>query len=207
MEPVDLPLPVVRRAQAPTDMSSLERDLRSRVDGEIRFDAGTRAAYSTDGSNCRQVPIGVVIRRTVAVPWGQHEPGRRVLQLRGGGGLEQVLQPSAFGGPGEPVLRGRAGHCPGRPEQATGRVRPAVRAPARHPSELHHQRVDRQQLVRFDGTGVRQGCRQCPPPGGPHLRRSADVGRADRRRRTGTADRCRGKAAGVVPGRLAALPD
>ncbi|WP_435211224.1 FAD-binding and (Fe-S)-binding domain-containing protein [Streptomyces sp. bgisy034] len=65
MEPVDLPLPVVRRTQAPTDVSSLERDLRSRVDGEVRFDAGTRAAYSTDGSNYRQVPIGVVVPRTV----------------------------------------------------------------------------------------------------------------------------------------------
>ncbi|MEV5911214.1 FAD-linked oxidase C-terminal domain-containing protein [Streptomyces chartreusis] len=65
MEPVDLPLPVVRRTQAPTDVSALERDLRKRVDGEVRFDAGTRAAYSTDGSNYRQVPIGVVVPRTV----------------------------------------------------------------------------------------------------------------------------------------------
>ena len=30
------------------------------VDGEVRFDAGTRAAYSTDASNFRQVPVGVV---------------------------------------------------------------------------------------------------------------------------------------------------
>ena len=30
----------------------------------MRFDAGTRGAYSTDGSNFRQVPIGVVIPRT-----------------------------------------------------------------------------------------------------------------------------------------------
>ncbi|MFG1664649.1 FAD-binding and (Fe-S)-binding domain-containing protein [Streptomyces sp. Y7] len=65
MEPVDLPLPVARRTQAPADVSSLERDLRARVDGEVRFDAGTRAAYSTDGSNYRQVPIGVVVPRTV----------------------------------------------------------------------------------------------------------------------------------------------
>ena len=45
--------------------SSLERDLAARVDGEVRFDAGSRAAYSTDGSNFRQVPIGVVVPRTV----------------------------------------------------------------------------------------------------------------------------------------------
>jgi FAD/FMN-containing dehydrogenase/Fe-S oxidoreductase len=39
--------------------------LRERVDGEIRFDDGSRAAYSTDGSNFRQVPIGVVVPRTI----------------------------------------------------------------------------------------------------------------------------------------------
>ncbi len=43
----------------------LERDLAEAVDGEVRFDAGTRAAYSTDASNFRQVPIGVVLPRTV----------------------------------------------------------------------------------------------------------------------------------------------
>ncbi|HVT66431.1 MAG TPA: FAD-binding and (Fe-S)-binding domain-containing protein, partial [Trebonia sp.] len=43
----------------------LERDLAAAVDGEVRFDAGTRAAYSTDASNFRQVPVGVVVPRTV----------------------------------------------------------------------------------------------------------------------------------------------
>jgi FAD/FMN-containing dehydrogenase len=43
---------------------SLARDLRGRVDGEVRFDAGSRGAYSTDASNFRQVPIGVVVPRT-----------------------------------------------------------------------------------------------------------------------------------------------
>jgi FAD/FMN-containing dehydrogenase/Fe-S oxidoreductase len=45
--------------------SQLEQDLRDQVDGEVRFDAGTRGAYSTDASNFRQVPIGVVLPRTV----------------------------------------------------------------------------------------------------------------------------------------------
>jgi FAD/FMN-containing dehydrogenase/Fe-S oxidoreductase len=45
---------------------ALERDLRARVDGEIRFDAGSRSAYSTDASNFRQLPIGVVIPCSVA---------------------------------------------------------------------------------------------------------------------------------------------
>jgi FAD/FMN-containing dehydrogenase/Fe-S oxidoreductase len=39
--------------------------LRHRVDGEVRFDDGSRAAYSTDASNFRQVPIGVVVPRSI----------------------------------------------------------------------------------------------------------------------------------------------
>ncbi len=39
--------------------------LRDAIDGEVRFDAGSRAAYSTDASNYRQVPIGVVAPKTV----------------------------------------------------------------------------------------------------------------------------------------------
>ena len=38
---------------------ALATQLGERVDGEIRFDAGSRAAYSTDASNYRQVPIEV----------------------------------------------------------------------------------------------------------------------------------------------------
>jgi FAD/FMN-containing dehydrogenase/Fe-S oxidoreductase len=45
--------------------SALEHDLRRRVDGEVRFDAGSRGTYSTDASNYRQVPVGVVVPRTV----------------------------------------------------------------------------------------------------------------------------------------------
>src|SRR5215475_841143 len=49
----------------PAAVRQLERDLAEAVDGEVRFDAGARGAYSTDGSNFRQVPIGVVLPRTV----------------------------------------------------------------------------------------------------------------------------------------------
>ena len=45
--------------------ASLERDLRDAVDGEVRFDIGSRALYATDGSNYRQVPIGVVVPKSV----------------------------------------------------------------------------------------------------------------------------------------------
>jgi FAD/FMN-containing dehydrogenase/Fe-S oxidoreductase len=44
-------------------MNDLDVDLRHAVRGEVRFDAGSRALYATDGSNYRQVPIGVVIPR------------------------------------------------------------------------------------------------------------------------------------------------
>jgi FAD/FMN-containing dehydrogenase/Fe-S oxidoreductase len=43
--------------------AALEADLRRVVDGEVRFDGGSRAMYTTGGSNYRQVPIGVVVPR------------------------------------------------------------------------------------------------------------------------------------------------
>src|SRR5262249_3201938 len=46
--------------------AGLEAELRQCVQGEVRFDEGSRALYATDGSNYRQVPIGVVIPQTVA---------------------------------------------------------------------------------------------------------------------------------------------
>jgi FAD/FMN-containing dehydrogenase len=46
------------------DKKLLEIELKEAVSGEVRFDSGSRAAYATDGSNYRQVPIGVVIPKT-----------------------------------------------------------------------------------------------------------------------------------------------
>ena len=45
------------------DAASLAADLGRNIRGEVRFDDGTRALYATDGSNYRQVPIGVVLPR------------------------------------------------------------------------------------------------------------------------------------------------
>jgi FAD/FMN-containing dehydrogenase/Fe-S oxidoreductase len=42
------------------DRGNLERELRDAVRGDVLFDSGARAMYSTDASNYRQVPIGVV---------------------------------------------------------------------------------------------------------------------------------------------------
>jgi FAD/FMN-containing dehydrogenase/Fe-S oxidoreductase len=46
---------------ADVDVSGLEAELRRTVRGEVRFDDSTRAMYSTDASNYRQVPIGLVL--------------------------------------------------------------------------------------------------------------------------------------------------
>ena len=43
------------------DITLLEAALKGAITGEVRFDSGSRAAYATDASNYRQVPIGVVI--------------------------------------------------------------------------------------------------------------------------------------------------
>lgn len=48
------------------DAAALERALRQEVEGEVRFDAGSRALYATDGSNYRQPPVGVVVPRSEA---------------------------------------------------------------------------------------------------------------------------------------------
>ncbi len=48
-----------------TDALGLAEALRKSVQGDVRFDDGSRALYATDGSNYRQVPIGVVLPRDV----------------------------------------------------------------------------------------------------------------------------------------------
>lgn len=45
----------------PGDAAALAQELQRGVRGEVRFDSGSRALYATDGSNYRQVPIGVVL--------------------------------------------------------------------------------------------------------------------------------------------------
>lgn len=54
-------LPPQRRVSA----HELEKSLRATVMGEVRLDPGTLALYTTDASNYRQVPLGVVIPKTV----------------------------------------------------------------------------------------------------------------------------------------------
>jgi FAD/FMN-containing dehydrogenase/Fe-S oxidoreductase len=84
--PQDIAPPPAHSAQL--DASALEAALRRHLRGEVRFDSGSRALYATDGSNYRQVPIGVVIPRdkedvlaTVALCRDHRAP----LLARGGG--------------------------------------------------------------------------------------------------------------------------
>lgn len=52
-------------SQSAINAAALEKDLRDlELEGEVRFDAGSRALYATDGSNYRQVPIGVIIPKS-----------------------------------------------------------------------------------------------------------------------------------------------
>jgi FAD/FMN-containing dehydrogenase/Fe-S oxidoreductase len=56
--------PSVRETAVPAAAAEeLAAELRARISGEVRFDAGSRALYATDGSVYRQVPIGVVLPR------------------------------------------------------------------------------------------------------------------------------------------------
>lgn len=47
------------------ETGALERELSDAIEGDACFDAGSLAVYSTDASNYRQVPIGVVVPKTI----------------------------------------------------------------------------------------------------------------------------------------------
>src|SRR5579862_8054702 len=97
MPPTD-PLPILtadafaERAEASkhahVDAPALADVLRSRIQGEVRFDDSSRAIYATDGSSYRQIPIGVVLPRNnddvIATIATCREHGAPVLS-RGGG--------------------------------------------------------------------------------------------------------------------------
>ncbi|WP_199432317.1 FAD-binding and (Fe-S)-binding domain-containing protein [Qaidamihabitans albus] len=76
------------RGRVRVDVRALERALRDAVEGEVRFDTGSLALYANDASNYRQVPIGVVVPKTlddvVATHRVSHGFGAPILN-RGGG--------------------------------------------------------------------------------------------------------------------------
>ncbi|MFG3200899.1 FAD-binding and (Fe-S)-binding domain-containing protein [Streptomyces sp. NPDC048192] len=81
-------IPGAPRGRETLDVGKLERALRRAVEGEVRFDTASLGLYAQDASNFRQVPIGVVVPRTlddvVAVHRVCHEFGAPILN-RGGG--------------------------------------------------------------------------------------------------------------------------
>src|ERR1700735_4113044 len=46
------------------DVGGLERELRAQMEGEVRFDAVSRALYSTDASVYQITPLGVVVAKS-----------------------------------------------------------------------------------------------------------------------------------------------
>jgi FAD/FMN-containing dehydrogenase/Fe-S oxidoreductase len=52
-----------KSSSAHVDTSALADALHAQLRGDVRFDRGSRALYATDGSNYRQVPIGIVLPR------------------------------------------------------------------------------------------------------------------------------------------------
>jgi hypothetical protein len=61
----DPAIPGPPRGSTRIDVAALKRALRTAIAGEVRFDPGTLALYANDASNFRQVPIGVVIPKTL----------------------------------------------------------------------------------------------------------------------------------------------
>ena len=61
----DPSIPGPPRASIRIDVARLERALRGVVQGEVRFDAASLAMYANDSSNFRQMPIGVVVPKTL----------------------------------------------------------------------------------------------------------------------------------------------
>ncbi len=61
-----LPSSHARSGQTVAYAAELEAALRAALEGEVRFDAASRALYATDASNYRHIPIGLVIPKDEA---------------------------------------------------------------------------------------------------------------------------------------------
>jgi FAD/FMN-containing dehydrogenase/Fe-S oxidoreductase len=81
-------MPVSMVGRAEIDVSALRSALEEVVAGEVRFDPGSLAMYANDGSNFRQVPIGVVVPKTLEDVVATHRTCARFgapILNRGGG--------------------------------------------------------------------------------------------------------------------------
>ncbi|HEY2514674.1 MAG TPA: FAD-linked oxidase C-terminal domain-containing protein [Polyangiaceae bacterium] len=77
--------------RARVDLRGLFAELRRTVEGEVRFDDGSRKLYAHDASNYRQVPLGVVLPRSkedaVAAIAACRRFGAPIVSRAGGTGL------------------------------------------------------------------------------------------------------------------------
>ena len=166
----------------------LRDELAAAIEGEVRFDDGSRALYATDASNYRQVPIGVVIPKTnedvmqtVAICRRHHAP----ILSRGGGTslagqccnvavvidfskyLNRVLEIDS----GRRIARVEPGCILDDLRDEAAEARPDLRPRSRDPRPQHARRHDRQQLLRRARGHERQHRRQRPGARDADLRR------------------------------------
>ena len=194
----------------------LERDLRAVVDGDVRFDPVARGAYSTDGSNYRQVPLGVVLPSTPDDAVAAVEVCRRhgaPLTSRGGGtslagqacNVAVILDWSKYCHRLVSVDADRK-TCVVEPgivldtlnEQLAGHDLMFGPRPATHDHCTLGGMIGNNSCG-VHRTGLRQDCRQRRAPGGPHLRRDPHVGRPDLGRRARRAGGRRRTARRALP--------
>ena len=162
------PLPLSSHAK-PVDSfaaaAELEKELQKTVGGEVRFDRGSRALYAADGSNYRQIPIGLVIprddrrrdrdrsgmqkvRRSGFAARRGHEPGRAMLQCRGGARFHEVHEPDS-GDRRRGKIRARPAGRGAGPAAGTRREAPSDVWPRPFDAQpMHAGRNDRQQFLR-----------------------------------------------------------
>ena len=196
---------------------ALEAELRRTIQGEVRFDRGTRALYATDASNYRQVPIGVVVPRhdddVRAVVAASRSFGAPIL-ARGAGtslagqscNVAVVLDFTKYMNriveldPDNRTCARAAWRGAGYPARARRTARPDVRSRSLDAQPLQPWRHDRQQLLRHALAARREDRRQRVPAADSALRRHGadrgiDLGRRARRhrarRRPPRADLCR----------------
>src|SRR5436305_2961581 len=78
----------VHSAQAKVDSEAIRHELASQIEGEVRFDALSRALYATDASVYQIYPLGVVVPKSRADILHTLEVCRRYrcpITMRGGG--------------------------------------------------------------------------------------------------------------------------
>ena len=179
----------------PASAAELVGRLRAELGPVVDASARRRAEYSSDASNYRVVPQGVVFPRSVDDVLAAAAVCRELaapLTVRGGGtsiagnavgpgvvlDLSRHLDQVHRRRPGRAYRHRPAGRGPGPAAAGRAAARPAVRARSLDPLAVHDRRDDRQQLVRRARDGVRHHRRQRGVPGRARRHRAAAARRA-----------------------------